>query len=35
MLGFRKVLKKGKKNIKEDYFIMFGIDMQNMKENKI
>ena len=35
MLGYQKILKKEKKNVKENDFFMFGCHMKNIKENQI
>ena len=35
MFGSRKILKKKKKNIKENDFFIFDCLMKNIKENKI
>ena len=35
MFGFRKILRKEKKNAKENNFFMFGCPMKNIKENQI
>ena len=35
MFGSQKVLGKEKKNIKENYFLMFGFTMENAKERQI
>ena len=35
MFGFRKSIKKGKKNINKNGFLMFNYIMKNIKENKI
>ena len=35
MFGSRKVIKKERKNVKENDFVVLGFTMGNMKENKI
>ena len=35
MFGSLKIIKKEKKNSKENDFLMFDFSMKNMKENKI
>ena len=35
MFSFRKILRKEKKNVKENDFFMFSCPMKNIKENKI
>ena len=35
MFGSRKILRKEKKNVKENDFFMFGCYMKNIKENQI
>ena len=35
MFGSWKVSKKEKKNVKENYFLIFGFEMENTKENQI
>ena len=35
MFGSRKILRKEKKNTKENDFFMFGCPMKNIKENQI
>ena len=34
MFGSQKILEKDKKNIKQNCFFMFGLIMDNIKENK-
>ena len=35
MFGSKKVLKKEKENVKKNYFLIFGITIENSKANKI
>ena len=35
MFDYRKALRKEKKNIKENGFLIFGFTMENAKENQI